>query len=196
MQFKPIAAITVLLVAVVLVSISGCTSSNNTATATPTGASSTLPTATPTVKPTATPTAKPTATPTSAPISAILAEQPASASGPNLSAELNKNMAPMTFHRVTIDGHDAYAATGKQYVFPFSSYSKAQALQASYVAKFEANGFTSYSESQDVWGPNSILTGLKSSEHSVTISAADSATVTPLTNALDTGSEVDIIIFS
>jgi hypothetical protein len=105
-------------------------------------------------------------------------------------------MTPTTFHRVTIDGHDAYAATGTQYVFPCSSYSEAQALQASYVAKFKANGFTVYSSGQDPWGANSILTGLKSSEHSVTISAADSATVTPLTNVIGTGSEVDIIIFS
>jgi hypothetical protein len=174
--------------ALVLVSISGCTSSNNAVTASPTAATSAMSTTTP--------TATPTATPTSVPISVLLAEQPASAGGPDLSAELNKNMAPMTFHRVTIDGHDAYAeATGKQYVFPFSSYSDAQALQASLVAKFKANGFTAYSETQDPWGPYSILTGLKSGTSSVTISAADSATVTPLTNALDTGSEVDVIVF-
>ena len=91
----------------------------------------------------------------------MLVEQPASASGPNLSAQINANMTPMTFHIVTIDGHDAYAATGKQYVFPCSSYSEAQALQASFVAKFKANGFTVYSSGQDPWGPNSILTGLK-----------------------------------
>jgi hypothetical protein len=60
-------------VVVVLVSISGCTSSNNAATATPTAAASTVPTATP--KPTATPAATvqgitPTATPNSNTLSA------------------------------------------------------------------------------------------------------------------------------
>ena len=190
--------------ALVLVSMSGCTSSTNTATATPTAAASAGPTAaassanspTPSVatQTQASPTSTPT--PTSVPISVLLVEQPASASGPDLSAQINANMTPTTFHRVTIDGHDAYAATGTQYVFPFSSYSDAQALQASYVAKFKANGFTSYSETQDLWGPNSILTGLYSGKTNVTISAADSATVTPLTNVIGTGSEVDIIVFS
>jgi len=71
MQLKPIAAITVLLVVVVLVSISGCTSSNNAATATPTAAASTVPTAKPTVKPTAKPTVKPTAKPTVKPTAKI-----------------------------------------------------------------------------------------------------------------------------
>jgi hypothetical protein len=126
----------------------------------------------------------------------LLVENPAHASGPDLSAQINANMTPTTFHRVTIDGHDAYAATGTQYVFPFSSYSDAQALQASYVAKFKASGFTVYSSTQDPWGPNSILAGLSRGSTNVTISAADSATVTPLTNVIGTGSEVDIIIFS
>jgi len=207
MQLKPITAIAVLLVVVVLVSTSGCTSSNNAATATPTAAASTVPTAAPTVEPTATPTVEPTAAPTveptaaptSVPINGILIERPASASGPDRSAEINANMNFMTYHRVTIDGHDAYAYTGtsvSDYVFPCSSYSEAQTLQASYVAKFQANGFTVYSSTQDPWGPNSILTDLQRGSTEVVISASDSATVTPLTNILDTGSEVDILISS
>jgi hypothetical protein len=188
MQLKPITAIAVLLLVVVLVSISGCISSNNAATATPTAAASNVPTAAPTVKP--------TAAPTSVPINLILVERPASASGPDRTAEINANMGFMKYHRVTIDGHDAYAYTGaiSDYVFPCSSYSEAQTLQASYVAKFQANGFTVSSSTQDVWGPNSILTGLKSGSTEVVISASDSATVTPLTNILDTGSEMDILI--
>jgi hypothetical protein len=204
MQLKPIAAITVLLVVVVLVSISGCTSSNNAATATPTAAASTVPTAKPTVKPTAKPTVKPTAKPTvkptakptSVPINAILVERPAGANGPDRTAEINKNMPTMPHHRVTIDGHDAYVYHGSatsSYVFPYSSYREAQALQASLVAKFQANGFTVSSSTQDVWGPNSILTDLQRGSTEVTISASDSATVSTL-NILDTGSEVDILV--
>jgi hypothetical protein len=208
MQLKPIATIAILLVVAVLVSISGCISSNNTATATPTTVASTVPTAKPTVeptatltvKPTATLTVKPTATPTLVPINQILVAQPASSSGPDRTAEINKNMKPETYHRVTIDGHDAYAETEgvvNDYVFPCNSWSEAQTLHATLVAKFQANGFTVRSTESPVetWGGgNSILTGLWRGSTEVVISAADSATVKPYTNILDSGSEVGVLI--
>jgi hypothetical protein len=132
----------------------------------------------------------------------MLVEHPASASGPDLSVQINTNTASpgsgLTYYRVTINGHDAYAAhnasaaTTDAYVFPSSNYSDAKALQASYVAEFQAHGFNVSSVAQNPWGPNSILTALKSG--SISISAADSATVRPGTNILNGGSEVVIFI--
>jgi hypothetical protein len=198
MQLKPIAAITVLLVVVFLVSITGCTSSNNEPTATPAAAASTARTATPTVKSTA--TVKPTTTPT--PISAILVERGASPSGPDRTAEINKNMPTMPHHRVTIDGHDAYVYHGSvtsSYVFPCNSWSEAQALHASLAAKFKANGFTVDSTEQPVttWGENSnsMLTGLNRGNTDGYIGSAETVTVKPYTNIEDTAeSEVSVFI--
>jgi hypothetical protein len=191
----------------VLVSISGCTSP---ATTSPSPSASKVPTvtATPTVKATATPTATPapTATPTPVNPSSLLVEHQASASGPDLSAQINDNTdshdTRTTYYRVTIDGHDAYAAHNPNaaitdaYVFPFSNYNDAAALQASYVAEFQAHGFTVNKTEQPVstWGENSnsILTELRNG--TISISAADSATVRPGTNILNSGSEVVIFI--
>lgn len=141
----------------------------------------------------------------------MLVEHPASASGPDLSAQINNNTdshdTGLTFHRVTIDGHDAYAAHNAsgaittdeyvtaitdEYVFPFSNYSDAKAVQASYVAEFQAHGFNVSNVLQNQWGPNSINTHLKND--TISISASDSATVRPETNILNSGSEVVIFI--
>ncbi|MGZ4849436.1 MAG: hypothetical protein ACXV2D_08115 [Halobacteriota archaeon] len=134
------------------------------------------------------------------PISAILVERPASASGPDHTAEINRNMKPQTYHRVTIDGHDAYAETEgvvNDYVFPCDSWSEAQALHATLVAKFQANGFTVKSTEQPVstWGENSdsILTSMWRGSTELVITAADSATVRPETNILDSGIEVGVL---
>ena len=209
---------------IVLVSMSGCTSP---ATTSPSPSASSMPTAKPTAvttaqatksvakttatpKPTATPTATPKATPTTTrtttpPVTSILVEQPASASGPDLSAQINSNTGAsqtgLVFYRVTINGRDAYAAHDAtnvaftdEYVFPFSSYSDAQALQANLVSLFTAKGFTVSGVSQNVWGPDSINTGLNNGR--IVISASNSATVRPDTNMLNSGSEVDVMIGS
>jgi hypothetical protein len=133
------------------------------------------------------------------PISAILVERPASANGPDHTAEINRNMKPQVYHRVTIDGHDAYAYAGgtSDYVFPCNSWSEAQTLHATLVAKFQANGFTLRSTESPVesWGGgSSILTGLWRGSTEVVMSAADSATVKPYTNILDSGSEVSVLV--
>jgi hypothetical protein len=193
---------------IALVSISGCTSP---ATTSPSPLASSVPTATPTAvttaqatksvaKATATPqpTAKPSTTP--ADPSSFLLEQPATASGPDLSAQINANMsgAGQTFYRVTIDGHDAYAAHNESnaftstYVFPCSSYSEAQALQAHYVAVFQAHGYSVGNTSQDPWGPNSILTGLNNGK--TVISAGTDTNTVP--SILGVGAEVDILVGS
>jgi hypothetical protein len=132
-------------------------------------------------------------------------EQPASASGPDLSSQINSNTGAsqtgIVFYRFTINGRDAYAAhdptniaVTDQYCFPCSSYSDAQTLQASLVNLFTAHGFTVSSVSQNVWGPDSILTALSNGR--ISISASNSATVRPDTNMLNSGSEVDVIICS
>jgi hypothetical protein len=81
-----------------------------------------------------------------------------------------------------------------EYVFPFSSYSDAQTLQANLVNLFTAKGFTVSGVSQNVWGPDSINTGLNNGR--IVISASNSATVRPDTNMLNSGSEVDVMIGS
>ncbi|MGZ4929306.1 MAG: hypothetical protein ACXV76_13715, partial [Halobacteriota archaeon] len=152
--------------------------------------------------------ANPSSTSTPANPSSLLVEHAASASGPDLSAQINDNTdshdTGARYYRVTIDGHDAYAAHDPgaaitdSYVFPFSHYSDAKALQASYVAKFKANGFTVNRTEQPVssWGgkSSSILTDLWRGSTEVVISAADSATVRTGTNILNSGSEVVIFI--
>jgi hypothetical protein len=193
---------------IVLVSISGCTSP---ATTSPSPSASSAPTATPTAVTTAqatksvakaTATPQPTATPTPTPTnpSSLLVEQPASASGPDLSAQINANMSGsgLTFSRVTIDGHDTYAAHDSSiktdsYAFPCNSYSEAYSLQAAYVTKFKAVGFNS-TVTQDPWGPNSILTDLKRGSSEVVISAG--TTTNTLPSVIGIGPEVDIYISS
>jgi len=107
----------------------------------------------------------------------------------------------LVFYRVTINGHDAYAAHDPtniaftdEYVFPCSVYSDAQTLQANLVNLFTANGFTVHDVSQNVWGPDSIMTELNNGR--IVISASNSATVRPGTNMLNSGCEVDVLIGS
>ena len=186
-----------------LVSISGCTSP---ATTSPSPSASSVPTATPSTTPSPSIVPTPTATPTTTPpVTSILVEQPASASGPDLSSQLNSNtiasQTGLVFYRVTINGRDAYAAHDPtntaftdEYCFPCSSYSDAQTLQANLVNLFTAHGFTVSSVTQNAWGPDSILTALSNGR--IVISASNSATVRPDTNMLNSGSEVDVMIGS
>jgi hypothetical protein len=110
--------------------------------------------------PTAVPTAaaKPTAAPHLFSFRGLLVEHPASASGDDKSADINKeedlfHTLDTPFHRATIDGRDVYKgvtiADGQKltyYMFPLGSFDEARVAQAAYVKQFENHGFIKISD--------------------------------------------------
>jgi hypothetical protein len=100
----------------------------------------------------------PTAAPVSFSFRGLLVEYPASGSGDDKSADINKEQdlfhtLDTPFHRATIDGRDVYKgvtiADGQKltyYMFPLGSFDEARAAQAAYVKQFENHGFKKMSD--------------------------------------------------